>query len=426
MYNRENPLRKIKSFVPDLSFIEEPIEGLEFSYESDPTEEVLTSEGTTLNFKVANPNEVSERFAAFLDGTYKTARMGYLSGIPVYIASISGALLTRDDRGYLHDTGLLKNIIAILFPYKSAIDYHEMYGDSRAAKDIEEFVNVLRSIYPNTIYDHELKGDALKKLEEIDQPTVYVIADTSYRGLDEKRRSIQINPEQIYDLGLVYRKARVRTRVLMSILEAAYLKRYRDEYGFENWVLVDGTLNYTYKFFLANFRQDEEFRKYFKNTVGFVKTIRRRVFDRDPRRLMELFSMDENQYIISVAYKTDTEEDLLNELEEPLYEGSVKWGFVYLRFRVPRLLIGHEGRILTNKGLIKLQFIIEDNDMSKEEIIKKGELIANMACFEKYPLPSDRRRVWNEALAIEEAEKVAKARVHNYRALEAAGVHMVF
>ncbi len=49
-----------------------------------------------------------------------------------------------------------------------------------------------------------------------------------------------------------------------------------------------------------------------------------------------------------------------------------------------------------------------------------------MACFEKYPLPSDRRRVWNETLAIEKAEKVAKARVHNYRALEAAGVHMVF
>ena len=146
-------------------------------------------------------------------------------------------------------------------------------------------------------------------------------------------------------------------------------------------------------------KEDINDRKYFKNTVGFVK----------------LFSI-----------KTDTGEDLLNELEEPLYEGSVKWGFVYLRFRVPRLLIGHEGRILTNKGLIKLQFIIEDNDMSKEEIIKKGELIANMACFEKYPLPSDRRRVWNEALAIEEAEKVAKARVHNYRALEAAGVHMVF
>ena len=419
-----NPFQKIKSFIPDLHYIEEEsIEGNEYTYDSDPDERFLP-DNTTITFEKANPDETNERFTAFLDGTHRLARMGYLAGIPVYIASIAGALLIRDEFGRLHDTGLLKNLVAIIYPFESVKDYHTEYGDKRVADDIEEFLNILKDIKSDRIlFDYELRGDVTKELAKIDSTTVYIIADISYRGLiDKDNRERQIKPKDVYSIGSVYRKARARARVLMSILEAAYLKKYRDKYGFDSWVLVDGTLNYTLKFFFRPDRQHEAFQNYFKKTVGFVKTIRRKVFENDPNKLLQFFSIEEGQYAISVSYKNDTDEELISELDPEKQYESMKWGFVYLRFRLPRHLLSH-GKPLTNKGIVKLQFVIDDDDV--EAIISKGRLIANMTYFERYPLPSDRKRVWNEPLAIEEAEKVAKSRVHDYRALESAGVHMI-
>ncbi len=417
------PFQKIKSFIPDLQYIEEePIEGTEYSYESDPDEKFLPD--NKLTFEEANADKIDERFSAFLDGTHRLARMGYLAGIPVYVASIAGAVLKRDNLGRLHDIGLLKNLIAIIYPFKSARDYHIEYGNRKIAEDIEEFLNILNDLKSDCILqDFELRGDVTKKLESFTSPTVYIIADISYQGIDERSRKIQIESKDVYNIGSIYRKARARARVLMSILEAAYLKKYRDTFGFDDWILVDGTLNYTHKFFLSTDRQHEAFRKYFRNTVGFVKKIRRRVFEYEPDKLLKFLSMKEGQYAISVSYKTDTDEALIDELDpEKQNEFSVKWGFVYLRFRSPRHL-SYYGSLLTNKGIVKLQFTVENNDVNF--IIDKGRKIANMTYFERYPLPSDRKRVWNEALAIEEAEKVAKSRLHDYRALESAGVHMI-
>jgi len=419
-----NPFQKIKSFVPDLQYIEEePIEGSEYTYESDPDEKFLP-DNLTITFKKANSSETDERFTAFLDGTYRLARMGYLAGVPVYIASIAGALLERDKSGKLHDTGLLKNLIAVIYPFESAKNYHDKYGNKKVADDIKEFLNVLRDIKSDCIlYDHELKNDVTEKLAKIDSPTVYIVSDTSYRGLINKNTRVQqIDPKDVYSLGIVYRKARARARVLMSILEAAYLKKYRDKNGFDNWVLVDGTLNYTLKFFFKPTRQHEAFQNYFKKTVGFIKTIRRKFFENNPNKLLKFFSMKEEQYTISIAYKTDTEEEIISEFDPEKRDVSTKWGFVYLRFRLPNYLQSQDN-ILTNKGIVKLQFVIDNDDL--DAIISKGRLIANMACFERYPLPSDRKRIWNEPLAIEEAEKVAKSRVHDYRALESSGVHLV-
>ncbi|MEO2069247.1 MAG: hypothetical protein ABGX27_07025, partial [Desulfurobacteriaceae bacterium] len=49
-----------------------------------------------------------------------------------------------------------------------------------------------------------------------------------------------------------------------------------------------------------------------------------------------------------------------------------------------------------------------DEEYIKEYALKKGIKIANMIAHEKFPLPSDKKRLWNETLAIEEAEKDLK------------------
>ena len=408
-------LKDIRNFTPDVSFMEEQEEGTEFSYEADPKEEILNFNGKFIQPKYANPEENDERFSAFLDGSYRIAKMGYISFVPIYIASISGAVLRREGRR-LYDTGILKNFIAIICPFESLKKYHDKYGDKRISEDIEEFLNFTNDD-KNTIQDYELEGkkeDTCSILDKFDNATVSVIADISYRGVrGGSERPLQIHPENIHDIGAIYRKARARARVLMSILEILYLKKYRDKYGMDDWVLVDGTLNYAHKFFLATTKQHEALKRYFKKTVGFIKTIRRRVFDKNPDKLAELFSMKENQYIVSLADKTDTEKEVEEEIGESEVEGEMKWGFIYLRFRMPKYLS------ITNKGLVKLQFIPEGE---QKETLEKARKIANMISFEKFPVPSDRRRIWNEAVAIEETEKVAKSRLHSMLFLQTAGL----
>ena len=66
-----------------------------------------------------------------------------------------------------------------------------------------------------------------------------------------------------------------------------------------------------------------------------------------------------------------------------------------------------------------MQFIPEGE---QKETLEKARKIANMISFERFPVPSDRRRIWNEAVAIEETEKVAKSRLHSMLFLQTAGL----
>jgi len=423
-------LQSIRGFVPDIPYIEEEKEDVEFSMEADENEKVITqSPNGEINILTANSKEVEEKFSAFIDGTYRTAKIGYLYGIPVYVSNISAALLIRDDNGYLKDFGHIKNLFVLLYPFESIYQYANMIKeDQQMAEDILRFKEKFIEHY-QAKEDCEIRRDTLRVLTQHDDPNMWIIGDISYLGLDCKKREnseLDIPPNEVFNLGKISKKVRARTRVLMGILEATYLRAYREEYWNNNWVLMDGTLNYAYKFSLDKKNESEKFEEYFIKTVGFVKTIRRRVFATDVKKFSKLLSMKEGEYIITLGIKNDTEELELKELGEDTQIGRAKWGFIYMRFRFPKYLLSNEqaSTVFTPKGIIKAQFYIpntlEGNNII-EHAFEKGITIANMLSYERFPFPSDKRRLWNETLAIEETEKVAKSRLMSKEYLEHLG-----
>jgi len=425
-------LSEIKGFVPDISYIEEDRDDYDFSMESDKNEELITldEKENTINTLKATP-DTEEKFSAFIDGTYITAKIGYLYGVPIYVSNITCALLIRDDDNYSKNFNEFhKNLFVLMYPFDSVSLYAKEYkNDKEMADAIRELKDRFCREY-NAIMDFKVREDSLNELKKINNTNIWICSDISYKGLqgdDESgyRGDWDIEKNEIFNMGKISRKVRARTRVIMGILEATYLRAYREKYGNDKWVLMDGTLNYSYKYCLSEYRQGKKFNEYFDKTVGFVKTIRRKVFESEPEKLFKLFSMKEGEYIITMGIKNDTEEKVLEELNEREI-GKKKWGFVYMRFRFPPYLQNEKlsKSICTPKGIIKAQFVINetDEDYIKEYTLEKGMKIANMIAYEKFPLPSDKKRLWNETLAIEEAEKVAKSRLMSKHYLEHLGL----
>jgi len=424
-------LKNIRGFVPDIPYIEEEVEDVEFSMEADENESVVTKD-TSGKLKILHANPLREdKFSAFIDGTYRIAKIGYFYGVPIYVSNITAALLTRDQNGYLHDFGPIRNLFVVLYPFESMYQYAKLIkGDIKMAEEVLRFKELFKENY-EAKEDYEIRRNTLNVLLEHESLNVWILGDISYLGLDRKNReegNLDIEPNEVFNISKISQKARARTRVLMGILEATYLRAYRERYGNDEWVLMDGTLNYAYKFSLDKKNESEKFEKYFKKTVGFVKTIRRRVFATDVTKFSQLLSMGEGEYIITLGIKNDTEELELRELGENIQIGRAKWGFVYLRFRFPRhLLPGKEVfGIYTPKGIIKAQFYIPrskafDNEIAINYALDTGMKIADMIFYERFPFPSDKRRLWNETLAIEETEKVAKSRLMSKEYLEHLG-----
>jgi len=418
MIKTKGLLKEIPGFIPDIPYIEVEHEDVEFSLDQYREPDVLTvDENNRIQPHQADPKNITSTFEAFIDGTYKIVKIGYLYGVPFYVSNIAGALLWRDSNGFLHDFGDIGSFLVILYPFEAVMDYLYENNHREDAQILEEKIDTFRKEY-SAINDCELRRDTLSVISDKSSP-IYVISDITYKGLDCKKREkekieyIDIDCNDVFNISRIKAKAQIRTRVLMSILEATYLRAYREKMGTDKWVLMDGTLNHSFKYSFSKTKESEKEKIFFENTVGFVKTIRRRIFTTKPEKLIQLLSFKEDQYIITLEEKNDSKEEELSELDEKIIG---KWGFVYLRFRYPHQYIGISSlsKIFTPKGIIKAQYYIPNYFSNNEEIkryaLKKGKIIADMLSFEKYPYPSDRRRIWNEPLAIEETEKVAKSR----------------
>jgi len=397
-----------KGFYPEIPRIIEDERVGPPREEADYTEKPIGGEDSPL---ISKAEKSGLWFASFIDGTYRIARTYNCCGVPLYIASINSILTKRTEEKRLKEIGLGKNLIVILFPFDAFCKrYH---NDKELCNTIIGFQDYIKKEY-NAISDRELRGNTAEILGTRPGKNIWLYSDITYTGF--KGKNTDINPENIFDEGKIYSRVRSRVRVLMAILESADLNYYRKTFetrkyktDSESWVLIDGTLNNYWKFFSSKANQSDEY-PIFNKTVGFVKNIRRNP-KVDP---LILYKLKPKEYVISYATKNDEEYLVRYESGEDDLEGDNRWGFLYFRFRKP---VGYAPDVITSKGLVKLQFRVTDEcsitekEKKEEAIINKAKIISALCAKERFPIPCDMYRLWNEAVVIEETEHIAKSRL---------------
>jgi len=400
------------NYFPEIPNIVEEIEESSPWRVWDETEELITD--TNGNVIVYKAKEEEEWFRCFIDGTYRIARTATYNGVPIYIASITAVMTERTKEKVLREVGLNKHLTVILFPFDAFSErFKNTWGDK-----IQEFKQYLKSEY-NAISDCRLRSDSLDVLQKSGK-NIWIYSDITYLGLryeEVPRKRYDITEQNLFDEGKIYSRVRARVRVLMSVLEAANLKYYRENIErkkyknhSESWVLVDGTVNNYWKFFCRKTNQSESY-PLFNKVVGFIKTIRRTPAWMD---IAQIHKLKEREFIVTIGTKNDEDPVVKHEMDEDKLEGENQWGFIYLRFRTP---IYFPHGILSSRGIVKLQFRITEEYSEinvRDRILKiqnKAHKVASLAIKERFPLPTDKSRIWKEAVAIEETEKIAKSRL---------------
>jgi len=405
-------------FLPEIgSAIEEEIY-FPPRIEKDRNEKILheanVKEGV---YKAIKP--IGASFKAFIDGSYRIAKAGSFSGVPLYIASTAVVLAGRNKAKYLEEIGPNKHFNLVLFPFY--IFEKKFFNEANGT-----FYNLCKDylkIKYDAISDLELKENLIDVITG-NRKDIWVYCDISFNGLSQNIESIELDYEKMFDDGKIRNKVHSRVRFIMSIIEAAYLKLYRDKKGQDEWVLIDGTLDHIVKMLFPEYQEIETYRNYYKNVVGFIKNIRR-----NPNvDLLKIYSLKENHFIISKGIRKDDDPEAEKEMviekngmifKEATSTGKEDWGFIYIRFRLPPEYRRLNYFVLP-KGIVKLQFLA--SGLEDYKIIEKAKLIAGMVSLEKFPLPKDRFRIWNEASAIEETEKIAKSRLRSPQWLQHKGL----
>jgi len=393
-------------YIPEVESVIEDEHIIQQKEESDISEKLLKPN----EIKVANYSNL--KFKAFIDGSYKIAKLANFEGVPVYIGTLSSVLTERTELKTLKEVGPQKHFTVIVFPFKA---FEDFVGNKGEKGPSQLFINYLKERY-NAIKDEEFIKNVFNYITNGNKD-VWIYGDLTYKGTTNWGEP-DINLDNILDEAKIRNRANARIRYLMNIIESSYVKYYRDIIEEEeknyDWILIDGTLNQIAKYALFSKDQSNRYRKYFDKVAGFIKIIRKTP-NFDQRKLIRL---NENEYLISVAQRCEEdrsvreEEKILNGISEDSLTGKEKWGFIYLRFRVPKDMMFFTNPV-TSKGIVKIQFLVT-NLNSEGLIMQKGQEIADMIIYEKFPLPCDKRRVWIEAAAIEETEKIAKSRLRSY------------
>ncbi|MCD6371871.1 MAG: hypothetical protein J7L39_04105, partial [Candidatus Aenigmarchaeota archaeon] len=202
-----------KSYFPEIETSIEEIEELPPREEADKTEEPLEEMPQKLFIGKATKDE--KWFRAFIDGSYRLARVGYFRGIPIYIASITAVLTSRDERKRLKEIGMNKHLTVIFFPF----DAMEKVLKTDEAKKLKLYFEKKYKSLP----DYKFRGDTLQILKKHGK-NIWVYSDITYRGFqydDTHHRKIEIDENNLFDEGKIFVRAKTKTRVLMTMMEVA-------------------------------------------------------------------------------------------------------------------------------------------------------------------------------------------------------------
>jgi len=393
-----------------------------FDIEDGEDEEIL--EGDKFEVKELSGN-LDYTFSAFIDGTQRVAQTLWFKdpekglNVPIYIANISAGVLERTKSLKLSSTSYNLNRLVILMPLEGLekanskkIQYfkerlNSMKNDGKIVEDIEIDENIVEGI----------------KVNQMEGPILF--SDITYCGISKETRRATEDEERIkgkplignnlYSPFLVKSRALTRVNVLRQILEMVVLAEYRLQKGVEPWIMVDGPLFLLGKWFTKhpilrtdNLVKREE--KILKNTVGIIKSIRRRILN---KYLDLLMNMDVGKRSSIVATRSVT--DALGEDAEDLSTPHLSF---FLRFRKPPWLTlpSHEGLIRIDIHRISLDLPALRRPLP-EDASRKANLIATMTLNEAFPLPTTKTRILNEPYPIEEVEKWLRGGLYSIREL---------
>lgn len=351
------------------------------------------------------PVRPRRKFTAFLDGTMRLYRVGYIipTATPIYVAVIATAVLVRGTDRRLRKAPQSRYMYVLLFPFDSYKNHiRQLVKSGRKKKEFLEDVNDWIRDVKTELKSYARKYGA-KLFEETDMEKpgimrevfekngIWIISDISYMGLISRseRRKPLITDSDLLNPNRVHEVARTRARYLMGLLEF-YSALTHLEANPNSYMMIDG-LFYPYKRVGTLFGiTKDEYEKRMKNVVGFIKHPR----EIPENIIQDVTVLEEGKYFAWIGGPSPSEEDETGPPASSDPKSEEKYGFAVLRFRMkPGVFVP------SPIGIVKLQ-------TSPEENIKEA---VEAVLYEKYPVPTDRRRLYNESYPIEEAEKVAKA-----------------
>lgn len=121
-----------------------------------------------------------------------------------------------------------------------------------------------------------------------------------------------------------------------------------------------------------------------------------------------LLTLGDRQIVVSHSREPDLSEEEMIETGEANLIGQTHWLCVYLRFRRPYY---HRESTPSRVGLIKVVAAppLLKKNFDSPTAVNHARHLAAAVLLERWPLPVDRKRRWNEPAAIETAEKVARS-----------------
>jgi len=396
--------------------------------EDDFTPLPIIPEGPTINFQ------------AFIDGVQRTTPVYWVSleklgtQVPVHVGHIAVGVVLRDNTGKLRcKFDFIKDRLLILMP---------LTGMERAGF---EGTSLLRELIDegNLIPDSQVAEDPISAFNIEKEVGPIVLCDTTFSGLEESMREDDLkeldrNPERVkkgagallvdellYNTGRVRSRAQGRVNTIRQILEMLVVTKFREVYGREIYVLVDGPLFFMGKWLrkhdvLGGLREVEREKFVLKNAVGLVKSLRGR-----PKEMMHL------RNILCMA---EGERSPLMKIADAVDIGSSET-FVkphmttYLRLRSPP-----EGLSLPSPvGIVRVDLHVStigcDNTdqvkcMSKEEEEALLGPIVRGIRRERWPSVTDKGRMFTQVFPISETERMLHARLYSSR--ELAYIYSIF
>ncbi|MFZ8859565.1 MAG: hypothetical protein ACO2PP_03555 [Thermocrinis sp.] len=326
-------------------------------------------------------------FNIFIDGTMRLYNVGTaIPYTPLFLAVVSVAVLRRKSRRLFH-TGISNSLTLLLFPFETYREYLQTENIKVSYADIERSINNFRRKFV-VFKEQDLDYRRVGGREIFRSRNVLLVCDTSKRGIVQKDYSL-ISKEDLNNPKKIKEAATARVRYIMGLLEFSCLLSASDRFS-DSYILKDGLIE-RYSRVKNIFGIDRQtYQDLLKNVVGFIKYPRKI----PPEVMANMLHLEDFEYYRWVGKPEDDGEDSSSpsDMDE-------LFNFALLRFRrLPRF---SDAPV----GIVKLQTLKTDPTTDNLKDIIKAVL------QERYPLPSNHRRIYSEPYPISEAEKVAKAQL---------------
>jgi hypothetical protein len=326
-------------------------------------------------------------FNIFIDGAMRLYNVGVAkpSYAPLFLAVVSVAGLRRENRR-LFNANISNSLTLLLFPFETYREYLQTAQKEISYAEVENDINKFRRKYV-VFREQDLDYRKVGGREIFRCPNVLLVCDTSKRGIVQKDH-ILISQEDLFNPKKIKEAATARVRYIMGLLEFSCLLSAGDRFG-DSYILKDGLIE-RYSRVKNIFGIDgQTYQNLLKNVVGFIKYPRKI----PPEVMANMMHLKDFEYYRWAGRPEDDEDIGSSSDTDELFD------FALLRFRkLPRF---SDAPV----GIVKLQRLKTDSTADNLKNIIKA------VHQERYPLPSNLRRIYCEPYPISEAEKVAKAQL---------------